>query len=93
MHIGTPLAWWLVHRHVLVCCPYEFSKLNPTRQASADHLITIMPRIVSIIVILVILSQSFAKKCNRKKSKCRNNEPLVLNVSQLEPGHKARCPG
>ena len=53
-----------------------------------------MVRIISIsVVILVFFSQILAEKCRKNKKKCRNEEPLVLNVSQLEPGHKAQCPG
>ena len=64
---------------------------------SCDHSISSMSgglvtRVLSLLILtLVIFSSSLAKKC--KKKKCRNDEPLVLNVSQLEPGHRARCPG
>ena len=53
-----------------------------------------MGRILSIIVVILVIStQIYAQKCRKNKKKCRNEEPLVLNVSQLEPGHKAQCPG
>ena len=89
------LCWWCSNMFQSGAFKSLVQSIHGTKQkATIINRIIKMGRILSIIfVIIVISSQIYAQKCRKNKKKCRNEEPLVLNVSQLEPGHKAQCPG